>query len=55
MQTDNDKLLEDDINTRKESGATLIDATDGVGVEVSTERINICGCLLTRIQDKIIL
>jgi hypothetical protein len=44
-----------DIKYRKENIAALIDATNGVHVEISTEKISVCGCLLARIQGKVIM
>jgi hypothetical protein len=46
-------LLDDNTDTIKKSKETLIDAFKEVGLEVNTDKLSVCCCLVTRIQNKI--
>jgi hypothetical protein len=53
VYTDDVNLLGDIIDTIKKNTQTLIDASKEVGMEVNTEELSICCCLVTKMQDKI--
>jgi hypothetical protein len=53
VYADDVNLLGDDIETIKKNTQTLIDAGKEVGLEVHTENLNICCCLVSKMEDKI--
>jgi hypothetical protein len=53
VYADDVSLLGDNIDTIKKSTQTLINAIKEVGLEVNTDKLNICSCLVTKIQGKI--
>jgi hypothetical protein len=50
---DDVNLLGDNIDAIKKNMESLIDATKEVGLEVNTEKLSICRCLVTRMQGKV--
>jgi hypothetical protein len=46
-------LLGDNIDIIKKNTEALIDASEGIGLEVNTEKLSICRCFITRIQGAI--
>jgi hypothetical protein len=46
-------LLGDYIDTIKKNTQILIDTSKKVGLEVNTEKLSICCCLVTKMQGKI--
>jgi hypothetical protein len=53
VYADDVNLLGDNIDTIKKNMETLIDASKEVGLEVNTEKLSICCCLVTRMKGKI--
>jgi hypothetical protein len=53
VYADDVNILDDNIDTIKKNTQTLIDASKEIGLEVNTEKTNICSCLVTKMQGKI--
>jgi hypothetical protein len=53
VYADDANLLGDNIDTIKKYTETLIDTSKEVGLEVNTQKISICCCVVTRMQGKI--
>jgi hypothetical protein len=47
-------ILGDDIDIIKKNTQTLIDASKEIGLEVNTEKLSTCRCLVTKMQGKIL-
>jgi hypothetical protein len=54
VYVDDVNLLGDNIDTIKKNAPTLIDACEEVGLEVNIS-IQVCCCLITRMQGKIMI
>jgi hypothetical protein len=50
---DNGNLLDRNINIIKKYMETVVDSSKEVGLEVTTEEISVCLCLISRMQDRI--
>jgi hypothetical protein len=55
VYVDDVNLLGNNIDTIKKNTGNLIDASMKVGLEVNTEKLRICCCLVTRMQGRMMI
>jgi hypothetical protein len=55
LTTDDDNLLGEDVNIVRQNKEALLHASKKVGLEIDAEKIKYMLCLVTRLQDKIVI